>query len=349
MRSLSPSFLDAIRLTSEEASTLQALGEHRGKQELYRRQTPELLESLKQTAVIESSESSNRLEGVTAPHDRIEALVLKTTAPRDRSEQEIAGYRDGLNLIHESAQDMPFSVNVILQLHTILYRYLPQPGGRWKATQNEIVEKKPDGTVRAVRFVPVEPVATPQAMDDLARLYQLAMADGREPLVLVPLTILDFLCIHPFTDGNGRAVRLLTVLLLYHFGYDVVRYISLERLIEESSKSYYDTLYKSSKRWHDGDHDPMPWMTYFWGVLLRSYREFEERVGVVAAGGGNKEDLVRAAVGRRIRPFAISELEADCPAVSRDWIRLILRRMKDEGKVTVTGKGRGAKWIRQEI
>ena len=146
MHSLSPQFLDRLRLTTEDAATLTALGEYRGKQELFRKQRPELLESLKQAAIIESSESSNRLEGVTAPHDRIEALVLKSTTPRNRSEQEIAGYRDALNLIHESAADMPFSVNVILQLHTMLYRYLPQPGGHWKSTQNEIVERNPDGT-----------------------------------------------------------------------------------------------------------------------------------------------------------------------------------------------------------
>ena len=179
MRSLSPQFLDRLRLTTEDAATLTALGEYRGKQELFRKQTPELLASLKQAAIIESSESSNRLEGVTAPHDRIEALVLKSTTPQTRSEQEIAGYRDALNLVHESAADMPFSVNVILQLHTMLYRYLPQPGGHWKSTQNEIVERNPDGIVRRVRFVPVTPVATHQAMVDLEDLSQQGVRDGR--------------------------------------------------------------------------------------------------------------------------------------------------------------------------
>ena len=346
MRSLSPQFLDRLRLTTEDAATLTALGEYRGKQELFRRQTPELLESLKQAAIIESSESSNRLEGVTAPRDRIKALILKRTTPQNRSEQEIAGYRDALNLIHESATDMPFSVNVTLQLHTMLYRYLPESGGHWKSTQNEIVERNPDGTVRRVRFVPVTPPATPQAMDDLETSYQRGVRDGREPLIRLPLAVLDFLCIHPFTDGNGRVARLLTVLLLHHCEYDVARYISLERIFEESKESYYETLEASSRGWHEGEHDVMPWMTYFWGVLLRAYGEFEERVGTVRAGRGSKADLIEAAIHRRIGPFAISDIERDCPSVSRDWVRIVLRRLRDEGKIVLRGKGRGAKWIK---
>ncbi len=348
MRSLSPDFLDRLRLTTEDAATLTALGEYRGKQELFRRQAPELLASLKQAAIIESSESSNRLEGVTAPHDRIKELVLKNTTPQNRSEQEIAGYRDALNLIHESALDMPFSVNVILQLHTVLYRYLPQPGGAWKSTQNEIVERNPDGTVRPVRFVPVTPVATHQAMVDLEGLSQEGVRDGREPLIQLPLAVLDFLCIHPFTDGNGRIARLLTVLLLHHCEYDVARYISLERIFEESKESYYKTLEASSQGWHESEHDVMPWMTYFWGVLLRAYGEFEERVGTLRTGRGSKADLVEAAVHRRIGAFAISDIERDCPGVSRDWVRNVLRRLRDEGKIVSSGRGRGAKWTKAE-
>ena len=346
MQSLSARYLDGLRLTAEHGATLKALGEFQGKQELYRKQTPELLESLREAAIIESSESSNRLEGVTAPHDRIEALVLKGAAPQNRSEQEIAGYRDALNLIHESASDMPFSVNVVLQLHTMLYRYLPQPGGRWKSTQNEIVEKNPDGTVRRVRFVPVTPVATEPAMRDLESGYQQGIGDSREPLILVPLAILDFLCIHPFSDGNGRVARLLTMLLLYHFELDVARYVSLERIFEESKESYYETLEASSQGWHEGEHDCIPWMAYFWGVLLRAHREFEERVGTLRFGRGSKTDLIEAAIRRRVGPFAISDVEADCPGVSRDWIRIVLRRLRDAGQIAARGKGRGAKWVK---
>ncbi len=296
--------------------------------------------------MIESTESSNRIEGVVAPHRRIEALVLKSAAPRDRSEQEIAGYRDALNLIHESARDMAFSVNVILQLHTMLYRYHAGQGGRWKATQNEIVERDAEGKVFRVRFVPPSPVATPGLMEALGADYRRAVAEGREALIVVPLAVLDFLCIHPFSDGNGRMARLVTLLLLYHFDYDVGRYISLERIVEESKETYYEALEASSQGWQEGRHDPFPWMRYFWGVVLRAYREFEERVGTLRTGRGSKADLVEAAIKRRVGSFAISDIEAECPGVTRDWIRIVLRRMRDEGRITPKGRGRGAKWVR---
>lgn len=346
MTSLASTFLEGLRLSTGDGSSLKALGECRGRQELFRRQTPELLAALKDAAVIESTESSNRIEGVVAPHRRIEALVLKSAAPRDRSEQEIAGYRDALNLIHESARDMAVSVNVILQLHTMLYRYHAGQGGRWKATQNEIVEREASGKVSRIRFVPPSPVATPGMMDTLVADYQRAVADEREPLIVVPLAVLDFLCIHPFADGNGRMARLLTLLLLYHFDYLVGRYISLERIIEESKETYYESLEASSQAWHESRHDPFPWLRYFWGVVVRGYREFEERVGTLRTGRGAKGDLVEEAVNRRVGPFAISDIEAECPGVTRDWIRIVLRRMRDDGRIVPRGRGRGAKWVR---
>jgi Fic family protein len=348
MRSLTPPYLDALRLTAADAATLQALGERRGRQELFQRQTPELLAALRDAAIVESTESSNRIEGVVAPHARIEALVLKGTAPRNRSEQEIAGYRDALNLIHESARDMGFSVNVILQLHTMLFRYHGGQGGRWKMTQNEIVERDAGGRVRRVRFVPPSPVATAPLMESLVTEYARAHDSGRAPLLLIPLAILDFLCIHPFGDGNGRMARLLTLQLLYHAGYDVGRFISLERIIEESKETYYESLEASSQGWHEATHDAMPWTRYFWGVVLRAYAEFEQRVGTLTGGRGAKTALVEAAIARRITPFAISDLEDDCPGVSRDWIRMVLRRLRDEKRIVRRGRGRAAKWLRQD-
>ena len=346
MTSLHPKFLDDLRLSTTDGSTLKALGECRGRQDLFRRQTPELLAALRNAAVIESTESSNRIEGVVAPHRRIEALVLKSAAPLDRSEQEIAGYRDALNLIHESARDMAFSVNVMLQLHTMLYRYHAGQGGRWKATQNEIVERDVEGVVSRIRFVPPSPVATPGMMEALAAEYRDAVANAREPLIVVPLAVLDFLCIHPFADGNGRMARLLTLLLLYHFDYAVGRYISLERIVEESKQTYYEALEASSHGWHEGRQDVFPWLRYFWGVVLRAYREFQDRVGTLREGRGAKSDLVEEAVSRRTGPFAISDIEAECPGVTRDWIRIVLRRMRDAGRIAPRGRGRGAKWVR---
>lgn len=345
-KSLIPKYLDGIVFSGAQASTLKTLGEYCGRQDLFRQQAPEVLASLMQLARIESAESSNRLEGVTAPRDRVEALVMRPAVPANRSEQEIAGYRDALNLIHESASDMTFSINVIVQLHTMLYRYLPGSGGRWKSVQNEIVERNPDGSLRRVRFTPVAPVATAQAMDDLVAGYGRAVDQGGEPLVVVPLAILDFLCIHPFSDGNGRMARLLTLLLLYHFDIEVGRYISLERVIEESKETYYEVLEASSRGWHDGRHDPHPWMTYFWGTLLAAYKEFEERVRAIKDAPGAKTALIEGAVRRRLKPFAISEIEAECPGVSRDMVRHVLRQMRSRGELEVRGRGRGAKWVR---
>lgn len=345
MSSFDPAFLDQPRFSAQHGALLRALGQFRGREDLFRKQAPEVLATLREAAVIESAESSNRLEGVTAPRDRIEALVLKPAAPRDRSEEEIAGYRDALNLIHESAPHMAFSPNVILQLHGVLYRYHPGVSGRWKMAPNEIVERSADGSVQRVRFVPVSPVATPGAVDQLAAGYTRAADEQRERLVLVPLAILDFLCIHPFADGNGRMARLLTLLLLYHAGYEVGRYISLERIVEQSKETYYESLEASSQGWHERAHDPLPWMTYLWGVLVRAYREFEERVGTIRAGRGAKTDLIEQAVRRRTRPFAITDIEAECPGVSRDMVRHVLQRLRDDGKLVVRGTGRGARWV----
>lgn len=344
MKSLDPVFLDHLTLTPSHGSILRALGEHRGEQELFSQQVPEALETLRTVALVESTESSNRLEGVIAAPDRLRDVVLRDATPADRSEQEIAGYRDALALIHDSAHHMPFSVNVIQQLHAMLYRYQPGSGGHWKATQNDIVERGRDGSITRVRFRPVSPVATPGAMEDLITQWNRAHDRQREPLLLIPLAVLDFLCIHPFTDGNGRTARLLTLLLLYRSGYTVGRYISLERVIEDSRDTYYEALEASSQGWHEGHHDPFPWLEYWWGTLLRAYGEFRERTGRLMTARGSKTALVEAAVERRLRPFAISELEDDCPGVSRDMIRHVLRRLRDEGRVQVRGRGRGAKW-----
>ena len=350
MHTLQPTYLKKMSFTVDEASAIQKIGEFKGKQALFTQQTPEILESLQQVAIIESSESSNRLEGITAPRSRIEAIVEKSSMPANRSEREIAGYRDALALIHESARHMSFSVNVILQLHSMIHRYLPSEGGRWKMADNQIVERNPDGSLRRVRFDPVSWFDTPGAMDRLAESYGHAVdPPSVEPLILVPAAVFDFLCIHPFSDGNGRTARLLTLMLLYHFGYKVGRFISLERVFEGSKETYYEVLEASSANWHEGRHDPFPWINYFWGVLLKAYREFEERVGTIrSASRGTKGDEIRNAVRRRIGPFAISDIEGDCPNVSRDMIRKILRQLRDDRVIVRQGRGRGAKWIRRQ-
>ncbi|MCX7080850.1 MAG: Fic family protein [Pseudomonas sp.] len=347
MRSLTPEFLSKLRYNGLQVATLRALGEYRGKQQLFVAQSPEILGDLKQLAVIESTESSNRLEGVVVAPGRLKSLVIKNAEPQSRSEQEVAGYRDALSLIHEATGEMPFSEGIIRQLHNMLYRYMPQDGGDWKATNNDIIERHPDGSSR-VRFQPVAAHLTPIAMADMVMRYRAAIDQNlADPLVLVPLSILDFLCIHPFSDGNGRVARLLTLLLLYQFDYCVGRFISLERIFEDSKESYYETLEVSSQGWHEGKHDVQPWLNYFWGALLRAYKEFEERVGTIDKRHGGKSDRVRAEALKRTLPFSISEIEEACPGVSRDTVRMVLRSLKAEGLIEPTGKGRSAKWKKQ--
>ena len=345
MPSLSAKRLDYLRFSQEDAATLVALGECLGKQKLYLKQKPETLQALQSVAAVESADSSNRLEGITAPQSRIEALVKDSATPRDRSEQEIAGYRDAMKHVHQDGEHIPVNINVILQLHQWIYQYLVERGGHWKTVDNEIVEKDADGNAIRIRFKAVSAVATPQAMGDLVSGYRQALADGRDPMVVIPLFVLDFLCIHPFRDGNGRVSRLITNLLLYHAGYEVSRYVSLERHYWETRESYYRTLEASSLGWHESEHDVMIWMRYFWGVLLSAYAEFEERVGNIEKGRGSKTKRIRDAVERKVTPFTLADLKREMPDISRDMIRTVLRQLKTEDRVRAEGRGRGARWI----
>ncbi|MBK6735723.1 MAG: Fic family protein [bacterium] len=346
MHSLTPAYLEGLRFSALQLETLNRIGEYQGKQVLYADRMPEVLRTMRRIAQIESAESSNRIEGIRAPRKRIQGIVIEHTTPDNRSEQEIAGYRDVLALIHESATDMEVTANVIRQLHAVMYRYLPQPGGTWKMADNEIVERDSTGALR-VRFKPVPAVATPQAMDDLASGLRRALyAEERPSLVVAPLVVLDFLCIHPFADGNGRLSRLLTLLLLYRAGHQVGRYISLERVTEESKETYPEALDRSSRGWHEGRHDPHPWLDYFWGVMLRAYGEFTERVGELNRGAGGKAAFVRDAVARMVGPFTLADLKTECPGVSLPTIKRELGAMRDEGLVLLDGRGRGARWRR---
>ena len=343
MKSIARQYLDSLMLTPDQATALHALGEYRGKQALFSQQTPQILENLRVLAMIESGESSNRLEGITAPRKRIQALMQQDAAPRNRSEQEIAGYRDALDHIHNNHSKLDFSINTILNCHAMMYKFVSTPSGRWKTRDNVILERYADGSER-ILFRPTAADETAGAMEKLVVRYNMAVYQDRvEPLIVVPLTILDFLCIHPFGDGNGRCSRLLTLLLLYHHGYKVGRYISLDRVFEGSKRSYYDTLEASSQQWNEEKHNVFPWMTYFWGVVLAAYKEFEARVGAIQTAHGAKADQVRYVVDRFVGPFNISDIEVKCPEVSHDWVRMVLRQMRDEGLIEIQGKGRGPK------
>ena len=347
MKSLNPKFIDSLNFTSSHLADLRKLGEFRGKQDLFNKKSAEALKILKKHAIIESIESSNRIEQITAPYQRIKGLVNKTTSPKNRSEKEIAGYRDALNLIHESYEHMVVSINVIKQLHTIIYRHLPEDGGHFKSANNTIVENLGSSVVRE-RFKPVSVHQTPQAMENLCANYIDFLGNHSiDSLILCPLLILDFLCIHPFKDGNGRLSRLLTLLVLHHHGYEVGKYISLERIFEESKDSYYKTLHESSQGWHSATHNPFPWMEYFWGVIIKAYKEFEENIINIketTGGKGLKTEQIKFIIKKKIGPFSISDIEKDCPEISRDMIRHVLRQLRDEGKIHSQGIGRNAKW-----
>lgn len=346
MSSFAPAVLEHLRLTHDIVAAIRAIGEGKGRQDLYKERAPEVLENLRQVAVIESAESSNRLEGVTLPRTEIEVLVRRNAEPRtgNRSEAEIAGYRDVLQLIHERHEHMELTPNLVLQLHRDLFKYSGGSSvGRWKMTDNVITETRRDGST-FVRFTPTPAWKTPQAMEALHRGFAAAGDSEIDPLILIALYLLDFLCIHPFLDGNGRMVRLLTVLLLYREEYEVARYISLERLIERTRESYYDTLYRSSQGWHESAHDPMPSVAYFLSVVRAAYDEFAHDLGELREGRGMKTRLVLQAIDQMIGDFSASELHQRCPSVGVDMLRHVLRSERDAGRLEVVGRGRGARW-----
>lgn len=257
---------------------LTDIAEAKGRQELYTRQAPQILQGLRETALVQSVESSNRIEGVTVAPDRLVPLVLENARPRDRSEEEIRGYRRALDLIHTSAGELAITPELLQRLHELIQEGSGD-AGQWKRVENEIIEHRKDAPP-LVRFRPVLAADTPAAVEELCLSYRHTVGQGEAPsLVAVAALVFDFLCIHPFRDGNGRVSRLLTLLALYQHGYEVGRYISLERLIEESRADYYDVLRRSSERWHEGRHDLLPWLNYFLSTVKRSYRELEEQAG----------------------------------------------------------------------
>ena len=348
MSSFAPGVLETQKISPALLGAVRQIGEYRGREEMYATRAPQILETLREASVIASTESSNRIEGVSAPHERIEALVIRRDRPRNRSEQEIAGYRDVLDTIHTNWPHMKPSPNLVLQMHRDLYQFTPGGGGRWKTTQNRITETLPDGSVR-VRFEPVLPHLTTAAMTTLHERLDAEWEAGQtDPLLLIGAYVMDFLCIHPFLDGNGRLARLLTLLLLYRAGYGVGRYVSLEQVIEETRDSYYEALFQSSQGWHDSRHSLLPWWEYLLGVtVLGAYRQLDERVGGITSRRGAKQQMVLAAIGRLPEVFRHADVARACPGVSRPTIQRALRRLREDGSIELIQRGRDAEWRRK--
>lgn len=327
---------------------LADLGEARGRQELFTEQSPQRLKVLREHALIESAVSSNRIEGVTVDPSRLGVIVLGRALLRDRNEEEVRGYRDALKLIHERGAHLPVSEQTILKLHR-LTRGEIWDAGRYKDKDIDIIERDPLGHHR-IRFKTVPATKTRAALRTSITLWDRGLQERWvHPLIALAGMNLDFLCIHPFRDGNGRVSRLLLLLQSYHLGYEVGRYISLERLIEQHKDRYYETLEHSSRKWHDGTHDPWPYINYLLFILKTAYREFEERVGQLKSPRGAKTELVESAIAAFDGTFTLADLERACPGVSRDMVRRVLRNLRHTGTVECLGRGPGAPWRRKGI
>jgi Fic family protein len=337
----------SLAIPSTAAWYLADLGEFLGMQTLYTRQSPQRLKALREHALIESAVSSNRIEGVLIEPSRVrDILVSPKPLFRDRDEEEVRGYRDALELIHHQAAALPMTDATVQRLHAMTRGQICD-AGKYKEKDGDIIERYADGSER-VRFRTVPANQTPQAMQALLLDWQRCI-DERwvPPLIALAAFNLDFLCIHPFRDGNGRVSRLLWLLQSYQLGFEVGRYISLERLVEENKARYYETLEQSSQGWHEGTNDPWPYINFVLSILKSAYRDLVERVGEVSAPRGAKTDLVLAAIKRFSGEFTVSNLEQECPGVSRDMVRRVLRAQQASGAIECQGRGPAARWIKK--
>lgn len=331
-------------LTSEIVKKLIRINEYKGEQRLFIEAHKDELNELVEIAKVQSTEASNKIEGISTTDDRLKNLVQEKTTPRNRDESEIAGYREVLNIIHENYDYIPINVNYILQLHRDLYKFLENvDGGIFKTTDNVIRETDKDGKEK-VRFRPVPAWETPNSMEALCKEFSEAKKEV-DPLLLNIMFILDFLCIHPFNDGNGRMSRLLTLLLLYQSGFIVGKYVSIEKIIEESKKTYYEALQDSSIKWHENENDYKPFVNYMLGVIINAYKEFESRVKLVTNPNLSKADRIREIIKNHIGTITKSELMEMNPDISDTTIQRTLADLLKRGEIEKIGGGRYTKYV----
>jgi len=346
MRNFNYSKIKDIKWDSEILSLVASIYRYQGKQELYLKQRPNELEKLIDIAKIQSTESSNEIEGIVTTSVRLKQLLEEKTTPRNRNEQEIVGYRDVLDIIHENFDVIPISRNYILQMHKILYSHMNNPlAGKTKNVQNYISAAYPDGHSE-VLFTPLSPFETPGALDLICDEYNRVIGNFEvEPIIMIPIFIHDFLCIHPFNDGNGRLSRLLTTLLLYKNGFYVGRYISLESLIAKDKGSYYEALNKAGMNWQNGNEDIVPFIKYLLGIILAAYKAFDDRFSIVEDKLSAVE-MVRKATSQKIGRFSKQDILELCPSLSISSIEGSLRKLVEEGTLRREGVGRSTKYIR---
>lgn len=346
MRDFNYSKIKEQKWDSEVLSLIAAIYKYAGKQELYLKQRPDELEKLVEIAKIQSTESSNAIEGIVTTNTRIKQLVEESTTPKSSDEEEIAGYRDVLNIIHESFDAIPITKNYILQLHKILYSHMNNPiAGQTKTVQNYISATYPDGHTE-VFFTHMAPFETPEALEKICEEYNRVIGNLEvEPLIAIPVFIHDFLCIHPFNDGNGRMSRLLTTLLLYRSGFYVGKYISLEAKIAKNKDLYYEALGKAQKGWHEGEEDVVPFIKYLLGTILAAYKDFEDRFEII----GEKLpalEMVRKATKNKIGKFSKQDIRELCPSLSISSIEGSLRTLVKEGELMRGGSGKATYYVR---
>lgn len=346
MRNFNYSAIKDAKWDSDVLSLIAAIYKEVGKQELYLKQQPQALEKLVEIARIQSTQSSNAIEGIVTTSTRMKALVEEKTMPLNRDEQEIAGYRDALNIIHESFDAIPITRNYILQLHKIMYSHMNNPlAGQTKNVQNYIRATYPDGHTE-ILFTPLSPFETPEALDKICAEYNRVIGNFEvEPLIAIPYFIHDFLCIHPFNDGNGRMSRLLTTLLLYRSGFFVGKYISLEAKIAKSKDLYYDALRASQHGWHDGAEDAVPFIKYLLGTILAAYKDFEERFSILE-GKQSALEMVRKASRQKIGRFTKQDMRELCPSLSLSSVEGALRKMVAAGEIKREGVGKATCYYR---
>lgn len=327
---------------------LNSLHEFRGRQELYIEAESDVLIALLDIAKIQSTKASNKIEGIYTSDERLEALVMEKAEPRNRSEEEIAGYKEVLTTIHNSYEYIPIRPNNILQLHRDLYSYSSSDtGGKFKNIDNVIAESGKDGQQR-VRFTPTPAFQTPEAIENLCDEFNKALERAEyDPLLLIPMFILDFLCIHPFNDGNGRMSRLLTLLLLYRCGYIVGKYISMEMLIEKTKETYYEVLQNSSTEWHNNKSDYTSFVRYYLGVMLKGYNEFQDRIEHLKYRQLSKPDRVKAVFEKKLGIVKKSDISTLCPDISETTIERTLKDLLEVGFIEKVGKGRATGYVKK--
>lgn len=337
-------------LTPQIVQLLGQIREEKGKQELFLEANIDELKSLLEIAKIQSTGASNRIEGIYTSDQRLQELVSHKAEPRNRSEEEIAGYREVLSVIHESYDYIPVRSNMILQLHRDLYSYSTgASGGQYKTADNIIAETDIDGNSR-VRFQPVSAFQTADAMEQLCdEMYKAWNNEIFDKLLLIPMFILDFLCIHPFNDGNGRMSRLLTLLLLYKSGCIVGKYVSVEMIIEKTKETYYEALQQSSFGWHENENDYVPFVSYYLGIILKFYREFESRVELLQNRSLSKPERIKTIIDGHIGKISKKQIAEQCPDISVTTIERTLADLVKTGYIKKTGAGRATAYIKSDV